>query len=149
MKYLTILILTFLYTTICIAQSDADLLNGVSISRLQRYENWIRKEIQDQHISGAATLIFRDTSVVYQKALGYQNIESQRAMKMNDIFAIQSMTKPIISVAIMILYEEGYFLLSDPVSKYLPQFENIRVIQDKKYISDFDKVIKKISKDKK
>jgi CubicO group peptidase (beta-lactamase class C family) len=65
--------------------------------------------------------------VVHNKSYGYRDIQEKTPMTADDIFYIQSMTKPIITVAFMMLYEEGHFMLTDPVSKYIPQFKNLRV----------------------
>jgi len=61
--------------------------------------------------------------------LGYKNVSTKTPMAIDDLFYIQSMTKPIISTAFMMLYEEGYFKLDDPVSKYIPEFKNFRVVR--------------------
>jgi CubicO group peptidase (beta-lactamase class C family) len=97
---------------------------GLSTERLDRLSRFLDKEIEDKDIPGAVSLIFREGEVVYFATHGYQNAPEGSPMPEDAIFYIQSMTKPIISVAIMMLYEEGHFSLKDPVSKYLPQFES-------------------------
>ena len=77
---------------------------------------------------GVVALIVRRDGVLYEGAAGKLDIAHDVAMPANAIFAIASMTKPITSVAIMILFEEGKLKLDDPVSKYLPGFENLQVI---------------------
>ena len=77
---------------------------------------------------GVVALIIRRDGVLYEGAAGKLDIAHDVAMPANAIFAIASMTKPITSVAIMILFEEGKLKLDDPVSKYLPGFENLQVI---------------------
>jgi CubicO group peptidase (beta-lactamase class C family) len=81
------------------------------------------------NIPGAVTMVIRQGKVVHLAANGYKNIATKNPMKTDDLFYIQSMTKPIISAAFMMLYEEGYFKLDDPVSKYLPEFKNLRVVR--------------------
>jgi CubicO group peptidase (beta-lactamase class C family) len=81
------------------------------------------------NIPGAVTMVIHNGKVVHLAANGYKNIATKSPMKTDDLFYIQSMTKPIISVAFMMLYEEGYFKLDDPVSKYLPEFKNLRVVR--------------------
>ncbi|MGI9530878.1 serine hydrolase domain-containing protein, partial [Lutimonas sp.] len=72
----------------------------------------------------------RDGAVVHEAAYGYKDVTSKSILKVNDIFYIQSMTKPIVSVAFMMLYEQGHFSLSDPLAKYLPEFKNLKVIEN-------------------
>ncbi len=96
---------------------------GISKSRLDRYADFLQNEINDGKIAGAVSLIYRKGEMVHNQAWGYQSLDSREPMSTDQIFYIQSMTKPIISVAFMMLYEEGHFLLTDPVLKYLPAFD--------------------------
>ena len=100
--------------------------DGVS---MDRYEAFLAKEIEEGRIPGAVSLISRKGAIGHYKALGYNNMSTKEKMTKDKIFYIQSMTKPIISVAFMSLYEEGHFFLTDPVSKYLPEFANLKVIK--------------------
>lgn len=113
-----------------IAQSNEKIVSGISLDRLERYEQFIKKEIAEKNIPGAVTLIIRNGKIVQEGAYGYSNAANKTPMKADDIFYMQSMTKPIITVAFMMLYEEGHFLLTDPVAKYLPAFKNMRVSKD-------------------
>jgi len=114
------------------AQTKDSVIEGISLDRLKRYENYIKEEIREGKIPGAVSLIMRNGVVVHKEAYGYSNIEEQKPMDTNAIFSIQSMTKAVNSVAIMMLYEEGKFQLNDPVSMYIPAFKNLRVIKDPK-----------------
>ncbi|RYG43177.1 MAG: class A beta-lactamase-related serine hydrolase, partial [Chitinophagaceae bacterium] len=96
---------------------------GFSAAKLQQIDRFIKKEIAAHQIPGASVLLIRNGQVVYNQAFGYADIESKRPMKTDDIFRIASQTKAVTSVAAMMLWEEGKFLLDDPVSKYLPAFE--------------------------
>src|SRR5687768_11049802 len=89
--------------------------NGFDKTRLQRIDNFMEKEIQEKRIPGAAVLLIKKGQILYNKAFGYADIESKRPMKTDDIFRIASQTKAITSVAAMLLWEEGKFLLDDPV----------------------------------
>jgi len=111
-------------------QSAEKITSGVSIDRLKRYETFIKSEIDHNNIPGAVALIIRNGTVVHQGVYGYSNLADKTAMKPDDLFFIQSMTKPIITVAFMMLYEEGKFQLTDPVSKYIPAFKDLRVSKD-------------------
>ncbi|MEO0527861.1 MAG: serine hydrolase domain-containing protein, partial [Bacteroidota bacterium] len=112
------------------AVSTAPETSGVSLERLARYDDFLNKEVKEGHIAGAISYIMRKNQVVHKAAYGYSDIENRSPMKEDQIMHIMSMTKPIISVAFMMLYEEGHFFLTDPVSKYLPQFKNLKVAKD-------------------
>lgn len=104
---------------------------GISTERLDRYAGFIQQEIEAGRIPGAVCLTLRKGHIAHQAAYGYSNIAEKTPMRQDQIFFIQSMTKPIVSVAFMMLYEEGHFQLTDPVSEYLPQFEDRMVAKDK------------------
>jgi len=103
--------------------------SGVSEERLARFDNFIEKEITDGKVPGAVTYIKRNGQVVHNKSFG-TNTPTGQPMSLDHIFYIQSMTKPIVSVAFMMLYEEGHFQVSDPISKYLPEFKDMKVATD-------------------
>ena len=112
------------------AQSSNKAIAGISLDRLEHYEEFISQEINQDNIPGATVLIVRDGKIVLQESYGHRDIENQSSMKTDDIFFIQSMTKPIITTAFMMLFEEGHFMLTDHVSKYLPEFKNLRKIKN-------------------
>jgi CubicO group peptidase (beta-lactamase class C family) len=101
---------------------------GLSPDRLERINNAVQKDIDDKRIAGAVTLVMRHGQIAWFKAQGMQDREAGKPMKPDTIFRICSMSKPITTTAVMILYEEGHFLLDDPISKYLPEFKNPRVL---------------------
>lgn len=103
---------------------------GISAERMERYANFLKSEIDAGHIPGAVSLVFRKGEIVHEASYGYNSLKDKTPMGQDNIFHIMSMTKPIVTVAFMMLYEEGYFFLTDPVSKYLPQFKNLRVAKD-------------------
>ena len=103
---------------------------GVVEQRLERIDTAINAAVTAGEIPGAVALIARDGKIVYHEAFGYADIESKRPMKTDDIFRIASMTKAITSTAVMMLYEQGRFRLSDPVSKFLPEFTTMRVVSE-------------------
>ena len=100
---------------------------GMSSQRLERLQGVVEEYIAQQQIAGAVTLIARRGKVVHELSLGKLDLESGTDLPRDAIFRIASMTKPITSVAAMMLVEEGQLLISDPVSKYLPEFERARV----------------------
>jgi CubicO group peptidase (beta-lactamase class C family) len=101
---------------------------GLSTERLERIATAVQHEIDDKRIAGAVTLVIRHGHVAWFKSQGMMDREAAKPMRPDAMFRICSMTKPITSVAVMMLYEEGRFLLDDPVSKYLPEFKNPKVL---------------------
>lgn len=101
---------------------------GLSSGRLERISGTVQRSIDDKRIAGAVTLVARRGHVAWFKAQGMADREAGKPMRPDTMFRICSMTKPITSLAVMMLYEEGHFLLEDPVSKYLPEFKNPKVL---------------------
>jgi CubicO group peptidase (beta-lactamase class C family) len=101
---------------------------GLSSERLERITKAVQKDIDDKKIAGTVTLVMRHGQVAYFKAQGMQDREAKKPMRTDTIFRICSMSKPLTTAAVMILYEEGYFLLDDPISKYLPEFKDPKVL---------------------
>jgi len=101
---------------------------GLSSERLERIASVVQHDIDDKRVAGAVTLVVRRGKVAWFKAQGMSDREAAKPMPVDAIFRICSMTKPITSAAVMMLYEEGKFLLDDPVSKYLPEFKNPKVL---------------------
>jgi CubicO group peptidase (beta-lactamase class C family) len=98
-----------------------------SPERLARISEVIQSRINARHIPGAVMLIEHDGKVVLEQALGVRDPASGAAMTLDTIFRIYSMTKPVVSVAVMMLVEAGQLLISDPVSKYLPELAGLQV----------------------
>jgi CubicO group peptidase (beta-lactamase class C family) len=101
---------------------------GLSAERLQRIAAAVDASIKDQQIAGAVTMVVRHGKVAWLKPQGMLDREAGKSMPADAMFRICSMTKPITSVAVMMLYEEGKFALEDPISKYLAEFKNPRVL---------------------
>lgn len=108
---------------------------GLSSERLKRMDMLLDQHINEKKIGGSVVLMARHGKIAYLKASGLADID--KPMKQDTIFRIVSMTKPLTSTAIMLLYEEGKLLLSDPVSKYIPEFKNQKVIEMLPEGSDF------------
>jgi CubicO group peptidase (beta-lactamase class C family) len=100
---------------------------GLSADRLQRLTDVLNGYVNDGKLSGAVAFVARHGKVAYLKAVGYRDIESRSPMTDDVIFRIASQSKAPISVGIMILQEEGKLLISDPVGKYIPQFDSTTV----------------------
>lgn len=103
-------------------------LAGMSSERLKRIDKTLQEYVDKKWIAGGSAIIARDGKIVYYKALGYDDVENKTLLKRDAIFRIASQTKAITSVAVMMLYEEGKFLLKDPVSRYIPEYKNQQVL---------------------
>lgn len=101
---------------------------GFSKDRLQRLDARISEWVSDDRLNGAVALIIRNGKLVYHKAFGYDDLEKTKPLRTDHIFRIASQTKAITSVAVMMLFEEGKFLLDDPVSRYIPEFAKQQVL---------------------
>jgi CubicO group peptidase (beta-lactamase class C family) len=100
---------------------------GMSTERLQRLDNHFHRLVDDGRIAGVVTWIARRGQVVHEDAYGLADIEANRAMTKDAYFYVYSMTKPITSVALLMLYEEGRFQLNEPVARYLPELANLKL----------------------
>jgi CubicO group peptidase (beta-lactamase class C family) len=100
---------------------------GMSAPRLARIGTAFRKEIDQGNLPGAVLLVARKGKLVYAEALGFQDKAAGKPITQDSIFRIYSMTKPLVSVAAVMLMEEGRLELTDPVSKYLPALKSMNV----------------------
>ena len=100
---------------------------GLSSERLQRINEVIKRYIDSNQISGAVTLVARNGQIAHHEAQGLMDIEGKKPIRKDAMFRMASSTKPVASVAIMMLMEEGKIRLSDPVSKFIPEFKNTKV----------------------
>ena len=100
---------------------------GMSTARLERLDQVMQGYIDRNEVAGVVTLVARRGKVVHFSALGQRDVEVGAPMTHDSIFRIASMTKPIASVALMMLYEEGRFQLRDPIAKWLPEFADMQV----------------------
>ncbi|GAB2514502.1 serine hydrolase domain-containing protein [Spirosoma aerophilum] len=101
---------------------------GMSTARLQRMDAVINDYIAKGRQAGVGVLIARNGQIVYHKAYGFDNTQTKAPLKRDAIFRIASQTKAIASVGLMLLFEEGKFLLDDPISKYIPAFKSPKVL---------------------
>jgi CubicO group peptidase (beta-lactamase class C family) len=100
---------------------------GMSSERLQRITQMIDRHIAAGDIAGAVAIVARKGKVVHHSARGVMDLQSKQPMSPGSMFRIASMTKPIIGVAVMMLVEEGKLHLNDPVSRYVPEFRDMKV----------------------
>jgi CubicO group peptidase (beta-lactamase class C family) len=101
---------------------------GFSAERLNRVTDCMNQYVNAGKVAGIVTLVARRGEVVHLEKCGYQNIKDKKEIEFDTLFRIYSMTKPICSVAFMMLYERGLVRLEDPVSKFVPEFKNVKVL---------------------
>ncbi len=100
---------------------------GMSSERLERIDAGLQRFIDDGKIPGTVSLVARRGQVVHFSANGLRDVEQGLPMEKNTIFRLYSQSKLITGAAVMLLFEEGHFLLTDPVSRYLPEFADMQV----------------------
>ena len=100
---------------------------GLSSQRLERIQQVLKSEVDAGRIPGAVVMVARKGRLAYETVVGFRDRATEAQMQKDSVFRIYSMTKPMVSVAAMILMEEGRLQLTDPVSKYLPEFGNAQV----------------------
>ncbi len=113
---------------------------GMSSERLNRIKPVMQNYVNENKLPGLITIVARHSKVVHFEKYGLMDVD--KPMQLNTIFRIASMTKPVTSVAVMMLYEEGHFQLDDPVANYIPEFKNVKVFssQDKNGIHVVDQI---------
>src|SRR5215510_1270723 len=100
---------------------------GLSSERLQKIHQMLQRRIDAGDISGAVTLVARKGRIAHFETHGMMDIETKKPMARDAIFRLASMSKPITGVAIMMLIEDGKVRLTDPVSKFIPEFKDMKV----------------------
>ena len=100
---------------------------GLDAARLERIGDVMRQAMAAQQVAGGIVTVVRRGGLAYRECFGYADVENRRPMREDAIFRIHSMTKIVTSVAVLMLFEEGRFLLADPVKKWIPEFGKLRV----------------------
>jgi CubicO group peptidase (beta-lactamase class C family) len=103
---------------------------GLSSARLDRIRTHMQRYVDQKKYAGIITAIARHDKLAFAECFGMMDIEANKPMQFDTIFRIASMTKPITSVAAMMLYEEGRFQLNNPVSKFIPEFTDLKVYKN-------------------
>ena len=126
----------FLCGYLITAQSSFEIsspeMQGVSSKKLELLNDTMHSFVDNNDISAIQTAILKNGKLIHFDSYGNSDISEKSALKSDDIFRIASMTKPIVSVGLMMLHEEGKFELDDPVHKYIPEFKNLSVQKRKK-----------------
>ncbi len=108
---------------------------GLSQERLDRVTQAMERSVDKSYLAGAIAVVARKGKIAYWETVGMADKDAGRPMSDDTIFRIYSMTKPIVGVALMTLYEEGEFALKDPVHKYLPEFKGVKVLEGDKWVN--------------
>jgi len=133
MRPLPLLFVLLSAVLVAVAASAADLPTatpeevGLSSSRLARITETLRADVEAGRIPGAVVIVARKGRIAYAEAVGFRDKAAGSRMTMDSIFRIASMTKPMVSVATMMLYEDGRLFVSDPISKYIPALGKMQV----------------------
>ncbi len=101
---------------------------GMSTERFWRIEAFLKNEVEQKRLPGSMMIVARKGKIVYHNAVGYHDMDAKTLLQKDQIFRIMSMSKALTTTAIMILYEEGKIDLDDPLSKYIPEFKNPKVL---------------------
>ncbi len=103
---------------------------GFCPDRLQRIAGWMDGYVASGRLPGMTTLVMRRGEIAWLRSCGFADVERRKPLREDSLFRIYSMTKPLTSLAIMMLYERGLFQLDDPISRFLPAFRSMRVFTD-------------------
>jgi CubicO group peptidase (beta-lactamase class C family) len=134
-KFIPIFLLILVNSSIFAQKTGLDLATGTpesvgfSSERIKRIDAHLKDHLDKNWIPGAVAMVARKGKIVYTNTIGTSGINKQ-ALKTDDVFRMASMTKPIVSTALMMLVEEGKCTLEDPVSKYIPEFKNPVVLKE-------------------
>lgn len=127
--YIFIISLTGLPDAQVIQVNNAKQNTSIDYRRLSRIDSLMNEYVKNHWLVGAVTLVVKDGRLIQYKGYGYSDEEAKRPMANNSIFRIMSQTKAIVSIGAMILYEEGKFLLDEPISDFIPEFRHPTVIE--------------------
>ncbi len=103
---------------------------GFSSERINRINAAMQRYVDEKKIAGVVSLIARHGEVVHFEKVGMADIDSEKPMQLDSIFRIYSMSKPITTTAVMMLFEEGKFQLTDPISRFIPAFKEVKVLDN-------------------
>lgn len=131
-NFLFFFLISFLITGQEYLEKDSPESNGMSTEKLLNLNSIMHSYVDNNDISAIQTAIVKNGKIVHFDSYGYSDISEKDILDEGDIFRIASMTKPIVSLALMMLFEEGKFKLDDPVYKYIPEFKNLTVKKRKK-----------------
>ena len=102
---------------------------GLRPRRVENFDEFLRQQVHDKQVAGAVVVVARSGKVGYRQTVGVRDIDSKTPMTSDTIFQIASMTKPMVAVTAMMLWEKGKFGLDDPIGNVLPEWKNMKVQQ--------------------
>ena len=144
-KFTCVSLLLFCIATLAFAQGLPMAVPeavGVSSERIERIRPVMQGYVDDGNLPGFLTVVARRGKIVHFETIGMRDVENKKPVEPDTIFRIYSMSKPVTSVAVMMLYEEGHFQLGTPVSRFIPEFKNMKVYnEDQTEILDAKKEI--------
>ena len=126
-------VVTLLTVAACVAEPERDLAVvdpaevGIDAERLERLDAGMQAMVDEGKLAGIVTILARHGKVAFVDTVGVKNVDTGDPLTRDSIFGIRSMTKPIIGTAMMMLYEEGKWRLNDRVSRYIPEFADLKV----------------------
>lgn len=123
--FFTVVSLSLLLQVSALAQDGT--VAGFSQQRLAVMDKLIQAEVDNDRVAGLVVAVARNGEIVHNKAYGFADLESGEPMTTEHLFRLYSMTKPITSVALLTLYEQGHFELTDPLDRYIPEFSDLKV----------------------
>jgi CubicO group peptidase (beta-lactamase class C family) len=126
-RIVAVVLFALVFESTLLAQTAKPEQVGLSLERLKRIHELIDRRIESRDISGAVTLVARRGQVAHLEAQGLMDIETNKPMTKDAIFRIASMTKPVVGVAVLMMVEEGKIRLTDPVSRFIPEFKDLKV----------------------
>src|SRR5690554_4121518 len=107
---------------------ESNVVAGLSLTRLESISRHLEERyVRPGKFPGAVTLVARRGEIAWVNAQGLMDVERNKPARRDTVFRIYSMTKPVTSIAMMQLYEQGRFLLDDPVHRYIPSWKNLQV----------------------
>ena len=116
------------YAQTSVLKEDSPASVRVSAERLTRIDKMLQQYVDSGWVAGEVGFIARDGKIIYNKSFGVSDLQAKSPMQTDNIFRIASQTKAITSIAVMMLFEEGKFLLDDPISKYIQEFSKPTVL---------------------
>ena len=132
MRMKTFLLAILILASACVTGADLSATRperaGMSTDRLARIGTLMQAYVDQEAIAGSVTLVARKGKIVHFEPTGVLNFDTGEPMQKDSLFRIYSMSKPITSVAAMLLFEQGKFQLDDPIANYLPEFSNVKVL---------------------
>lgn len=127
MKTIYFLLFALLFTSACQTEKTEEVSTIINDKARTRLDSTLKSFVDAGYVVGVSALIFEKNKEVYYNAFGFADREANRPMDRNTLVRIYSMTKPVTGTALMKLYEQGAFLLDDPLSKYAPEFTDMKV----------------------